>query len=118
LVKQGVAPDAKSAFELVRRSRDNPEATRASIFKSWVDAIKGDGMAGKTSEAIQKEAQQRTEETMKYLGGSDAAGNRDPESTIPTAPSDIKQLKVGQKYTSPKTGKVGTWTGSGWEVDD
>lgn len=49
--------------------------------------------------------------------GAQAPQAKTPQASTqyPSAPTDPTQRQVGQSYTSP-SGKVGKWTGSGWQV--
>lgn len=113
LIQQGVAPDAKSAWELVRRARDDPEKSRAGIYKAWMDTLSESSYGQMAPDKIAEEARKRTEETMRFLDG-DAAAQPNAAQHAP-APRDPKQRKVGTVYSAPDGRKV-KWTGEGWEV--
>lgn len=111
LIQQGVAPDAKSAWELVRRARDDPEKSKAGIYKAWLDTLT-EGQIGADPQKIADEARQRTEETMRFLDGEETGSTG---QTLMPAPRDPKQRTVGTTYSAPDGRKV-KWTGEGWEL--
>lgn len=114
LVKNGVAKDPAEAWSLVRRARENPEGSRASIFKAWMDALTKGAIGNVDGAKIQEEATRLTEQTMRSLEGGDAPSSEtDPQA--PPAPRDPGKRTVGQVYTAPDGRKI-KWMGEGWQV--
>ena len=93
LIQNGVAKDAASAWRLVRSAKADPEKSRASIYKSWLDVLKPQwGVAD--GEALQKEAELRTQQTLDYLDREDGEAPADEEASTP-APTGASELKGG-----------------------
>lgn len=96
LISNGIAKDAKEAYQLVKQSRsDDPEKSRAAIYKKWLEVLKGDSLGKIDSAKIAEEAQKRTDETMRYLNADEpaasaapppAGASNAPASSAPAAP--------------------------------
>lgn len=120
LVQQHVAPDVKTAWTMVRSARADPDKSRASIFKAWMDALTKGAMGSPDPVELQQQAQDATEKTLQYLGqddagadgGAGAGGAEGPGDVIPTDPA---KRVVGKVYKAPN-GKIAKWTGQGWEL--
>lgn len=122
LIQQGVAKDPTDAWRLVRSARDDPEKSRAGIYKSWLTLLKPE--FGNVDPAkIQEEAMKRTDETMRMLDG-DAPASPDASTApaapandgMPDAPRQPENRVIGRVYKAPDGRRV-KWMGNGaWEV--
>lgn len=95
LVQNGVASDAASAWRMVRSAKSDPEKSRASIYKSWMTVLKPE-FGNADGEALQAEAELRTQQTLDYLNKEDEAtpdGGKSADST--PAPAGTGELKGG-----------------------
>lgn len=121
LIQQGVAPDASSAWKMVRSARADPEKSRASIYKAWLDALTKGQLGTPDAAELESQARAATEKTLQYLdeeGGNGDSGARSETSgaaEAPPAPRDPAQRKVGTVYSTADGRKV-KWTGEGWEL--
>jgi hypothetical protein len=130
LIQQGVAPDAASAWRMVRAARADPEKSRASIYKAWLDALTKGQLGTPDPAELEKHAREATEKTLEYLEMEDEApapGGGSGESKMRTQdteevgtaanviPSDPAKRVVGKIYLNRK-GEKARWTGKGWEV--
>lgn len=118
LVQQGVAPDAATAWKMVRSARSDPDKSRASIYKAWLDALTKGQLGSPDPAELEKQAREATEKTLQYLGEDDAGaeGGASPDSGASTViPSDPAKRVVGKTYTN-KNGQKAVWKGNGWEI--
>ena len=121
LIQQGVATDASSAWKMVRSARNDPDKSRASIYKAWLDALTKGAMGAPDPVELEKQARDATEKTLSYLDeepadnaqvGQPPGGVEGPGNVIPADPA---KRVVGKVYKSPN-GKIAKWTGQGWEL--
>lgn len=118
LIQQGVATDAASAWKMVRSARNDPDKSRASIYKAWLDALTKGQLGTPDAAELEKQAREATEKTLQYLDEEPAqtpggqGGAEGPGSVIPTDPA---KRVIGKVYKAPN-GKIAKWTGQGWEL--
>ncbi len=103
---------------MVRSARNDPDKSRASIFKAWMDSLTRGALGAPDPAELQKNAQEMTEKTLQYLGQDDSSGDGGAKSgsgaadVIPPQPAD---RVVGRTYTN-KNGQKAIWKGGGWEI--
>lgn len=118
LVTQGVAPDAATAWKMVRSARSDPDKSRASIYKAWLDALTKGQLGTPDPAELEKQAREATEKTLQYLGDEDGAeGGAAPaqdSGASSVIPSDPAKRVIGKTYTN-KDGRKAIWRGNGWE---
>lgn len=118
LVTQGVAPDAATAWKMVRSARSDPDKSRASIYKAWLDALTKGQLGTPDPAELEKQAREATEKTLQYLGDEDSAGGgaapAQDSGASSVIPSDPAKRVIGKTYTN-KDGKKAIWRGNGWE---
>jgi hypothetical protein len=133
LIQQHVAPDAQTAWQMVRSARADPEKSRAGIYKAWMDALTKGAMGAPDPVELQKQAQDATDKTLKYLDEEPAAGagatpssakpggpvphTQDTEDVVSPAnviPTDPAKRIVNKVYINGK-GQMARWKGNGWE---
>ncbi|TPN11738.1 hypothetical protein [Mesorhizobium sp. B2-1-2] len=118
LIQQGVATSPADAWKMVRSARSDPDKSRASIYKAWLDALTKGALGTPDAGELQKQAQDATEKTLQYLdeepsnSGSGASQDSGADSVIPTDPA---KRTVGKTYTN-KNGQKAIWKGNGWEI--
>lgn len=119
LIQQGVATNPADAWKMVRSARSDPDKSRASIYKAWLDALTKGAMGAPDAADLQKQAQDATEKTLQYLDEEPAAsGNgasQQPSGASEAIPSDPSKRTVGKTYTN-KNGQKAVWKGNGWEI--
>lgn len=117
LVQQKVAPDAATAWKMVRSARSDPDKSRASIYKAWLDALTKGQLGSPDPAELEKQAREATEKTLQYLGEDDAGaeGGASQDSGASVIPSDPAKRVVGKTYTN-KNGQKAVWKGNGWEI--
>lgn len=122
LIQQNVATSPADAWRMVRSARNDPDKSRASIYKAWLDALTKGAMGSPDPVELEKQAREATEKTLTYLNSEDdsgdgsgakpASGAEGPGDVIPTDPS---KRVIGKVYKAPN-GKIAKWTGQGWEL--
>ena len=119
LVQQNVAPDTATAWKMVRSARNDPDKSRASIYKAWLDALTKGALGTPDPVELEKQAREATEKTLTYLNEDDSAGaGQQPggaEGPGDVIPSDPAKRVIGKVYKAPN-GKIAKWTGQGWEL--
>jgi hypothetical protein len=115
LMQNKVAPNLPAAWEMVRRSRENPDAIRAQIFGRAISPAIGQ----KNWEAYLNAGDRPQAPGLGGSGnltgpGKTITGVQVQSQGIP-APRDPAQRKVGQVYAAPD-GRNVQWTGKGWMV--
>jgi hypothetical protein len=118
LITQGVAPDAATAWKMVRSARADPDKSRASIYKAWLDALTKGQLGNADPVELEKNAREATDKTLQYLNQDDsteggAKPGAAPASTV--IPSDPAKRVIGKTYTN-KNGQQAIWKGNGWEI--
>lgn len=79
LIQNGVAPDAKTAWDMVRQSRSNPMQVRSQIYRTALQTTFGNA----------QKAQEITDQAMRYIeSGSVPAPGASPAAALP-APSRV-----------------------------
>lgn len=121
LIQQGVAPDAATAWKMVRSARADPDKSRASIYKAWLDALTKGQLGTPDPAELEKSAREATDKTLDYLNmeepsgkPSGASGAQEPSAEV--IPSDPAKRVVGRTYIN-KQGQRATWRGNGWELE-
>jgi hypothetical protein len=125
LIQQGVAKDAADAWGMVRSARADPEKSRASIYKAWLDALTKGQLGTPDPAELEKAAREATEKTLEYLeseGGTvstpqtpaKASPQGTDEAPANVIPSDPAKRVVGKVYVN-KSGQQARWTGNGWQ---
>jgi hypothetical protein len=134
LISQGVASTPAEAWKMVRSARADPDKSRASIYKAWLDALTKGALGTPDAADLQKQAQDATEKTLQYLdqepsdagagsqGGSGASKaatprTQDTEDVVTPAnviPSDPAKRVINKVYIN-KNGQMARWKGNGWE---
>ncbi|ESZ60635.1 hypothetical protein NL532_23980 [Mesorhizobium sp. C120A] len=120
LIQQNVAANPAEAWKMVRSARNDPDKSRASIYKAWLDALTKGALGQPDPVELEKQAREATEKTLTYLnteddsggGAGQAGGAEGPGDVIP---SDPAKRVVGKVYKAPN-GKIAKWTGQGWEL--
>lgn len=119
LIQQGVAKTPAEAWTMVRAARADPDKSRASIYKAWMDALTKGAMGTPDPVELQKQAQEATDKTLQYLDAepADASAKQDGGAEGPgdVIPSDPAKRVIGKVYKAPN-GKIAKWTGQGWEL--
>lgn len=122
LIQQGVAPDAASAWRMVRAARSDPEKSRASIYKAWLDALTKGQYGTPDPAELEKAAREATEKTLEYLEqeegvstGARSETQGEPEGPANMIPADPANRVIGKIYKNKK-GQMARWTGKGWEL--
>jgi hypothetical protein len=115
LIQQGVAPDAATAWKMVRSARNDPDKSRASIYKAWLDALTKGAMGSPDPVELEKQAREATDKTLTYLDAEPAASPTDAGQAGEAIPSDPAKRTVGKTYTN-KNGQKAIWKGNGWEI--
>lgn len=122
LIQQGVATDAASAWKMVRSARNDPDKSRSSIYKAWLDALTKGAMGAPDPVELEKQAREATDKTLQYLdeepadnSTTNATGAGAVEGPGNVIPSDPAKRVVGKVYKAPN-GKIAKWTGQGWEL--
>jgi hypothetical protein len=120
LIQQRVAPDAQTAWKMVRSARADPDKSRASIYKAWLDALTKGALGTPDAGELQKQAQDATEKTLQYLdeepsGSGGGGGAPQASGASEVIPSDPAKRVIGKTYTN-KNGQKAVWKGNGWEI--
>ncbi|TIW21115.1 MAG: hypothetical protein E5V63_30135 [Mesorhizobium sp.] len=115
LIQQGVADNPADAWKMVRSARADPEKSRASIYKAWLDALTKGAMGAPDAADLQKQAQEATEKTLQYLDEDAGGGAAQGGGASEAIPSDPAKRVVGKTYTN-KNGQKAIWKGNGWEL--
>lgn len=120
LIQQGVASTPAEAWKMVRSARADPDKSRASIYKAWMDALTKGALGQPDAVDLQKQAQEATDKTLQYLDqeGSDGQGGgaaaTQGSGAADVIPSDPAKRVIGKTYTN-KSGQKAIWRGNGWE---
>lgn len=137
LISQGVAKTPAEAWKMVRSARADPDKSRASIYKAWLDALTKGALGQPDAADLQKQAQDATEKTLQYLdqepgdaggdtGSQGGAGSsktavphtQDTEDVVTPAnviPADPAKRVINKVYIN-KNGQMARWKGNGWEL--
>jgi hypothetical protein len=118
LIQQGVASTPAEAWKMVRSARADPDKSRASIYKAWMDALTKGALGTPDAGELQKQAQDATEKTLQYLDAepdSSGGGAGQDSGVSNVIPSDPAKRTVGKTYTN-KNGQKAIWKGNGWEI--